>query len=154
MYWKFRFFVICLQSSRFFPAQKSFCHVLQLLDEENTSCGYSVLLWWFTYDTLYVGTYLLSLEMSIYSFMCTSRFELNNVFTSLSEIYCFSVISTTFETDASSKSTNFVPHSSPSDVLPTTAVTPINDDADPFCLVMGNYNNNIIKKRHRVDLIE
>lgn len=52
------------------------------------------------------------------------------------EIYYFSVISTTFETDASSKSTNFVPHSSPSDVSQTTAMTP-NEVAEPFCLVMG-----------------
>ncbi|KAF0755817.1 Uncharacterized protein FWK35_00026115 [Aphis craccivora] len=46
------------------------------------------------------------------------------------------IISTTFENDASSKSTNFVPHSSPSDVFQTTTVTP-NEDAEPFCLVMG-----------------
>lgn len=52
------------------------------------------------------------------------------------EIYYFSVISTTFENDVSSKSTNFVPHSSPSDVSQTTAMTP-NEIAEPFCLVMG-----------------
>jgi len=46
------------------------------------------------------------------------------------------IILTTFETDASSKSTNFVPHSSPSDVLQTTTVTP-NEDTEAFCLVMG-----------------
>jgi hypothetical protein len=70
--------------------------------------------------------------MYIHIALYTPHFNLNNIFGKF-----LSVILTTFETDASSKSTNFVPHSSPSDVLQTTTVTP-NEDTEAFCLVMGN----------------
>ncbi|VVC42084.1 Hypothetical protein CINCED_3A021910 [Cinara cedri] len=45
-------------------------------------------------------------------------------------------ISTTFETEESSKVTNILPHSSPSDVLQTSTMMP-NETTEPFCLVMG-----------------
>ncbi|XP_025421677.1 uncharacterized protein LOC112691591 isoform X2 [Sipha flava] len=46
------------------------------------------------------------------------------------------VISTTFETEESSKVTNSIPHSSPLDILQSTTISP-NETTEPFCLVMG-----------------